>query len=419
MNRQINYWTDSCNEKFHAPELDEDLSADLVVIGGGYTGCAAALEAANLGINVVLLEANIFGFGGSGRNVGLVNAGLWLPPDQVVQKLGNSTGSKLVDGLSNAPELVFDLIKQNQIQCDPKQNGTLHCAHNENGWMELQRRFAQWETRKAPVNLLDSTQIHQATGTAAYQGGLLDQRAGTIQPLGYVRGLARAAHSRGAMVFENSPVIKIKRNDTSWTAYTKKARIHTRTILLAQNAYAEGIVGKTGSRTAIINYFQAVTEPIPTETWVNILPQDQGSWDTAPIMTSIRKAAQNRVIIGAMGRPEGIGKYIHLTWAQKKMAQLFPALKNVGFESHWHGKISMSKDYLPKIMQLDDELFSIFGFSGRGIAPGTFFGTKFAQYIEKNTPEILPIDISHNYKDPYRQIKTLVFELGARISHIY
>ena len=108
MNRQINYWTDSCNEKFHAPELDEDLSADLVVIGGGYTGCAAALEAANLGINVVLLEANIFGFGGSGRNVGLVNAGLWLPPDQVVQKLGNSTGSKLVDGLSNAPELVFD-----------------------------------------------------------------------------------------------------------------------------------------------------------------------------------------------------------------------------------------------------------------------------------------------------------------------
>ena len=185
------------------------------------------------------------------------------------------------------------------------------------------------------------------------------------------------------MVFENSPVIKIKRNDTSWTAYTKKARIHTRTILLAQNAYAEGINGKTGSRTAIINYFQAVTEPIPTETWVNILPQQQGLWDTAPIMTSIRKAAQNRVIIGAMGRPEGIGKYIHLTWAQKKMAQLFPVLKNVGFESHWHGKISMSKDYLPKIMQLDDELFSIFGFSGRGIAPGTFFGTKFAQYIEK------------------------------------
>ena len=70
MKKQINYWTDSCNEKFHAPELDEDLSADLVVVGGGYTGCAAALEAANLGIKVVLLEANVFGFGGSGEMLG-------------------------------------------------------------------------------------------------------------------------------------------------------------------------------------------------------------------------------------------------------------------------------------------------------------------------------------------------------------
>lgn len=413
-----NYWTETCAEKFHAPKLDENLTADIVIVGGGYTGCAAALEAARLGIKVVLLEANVFGFGGSGRNVGLVNAGLWLPPDHVVQKLGNTTGQKLVDGLSNAPELVFDLINQNQIQCDPKQNGTLHCAHNQKGWMDLQRRFAQWETRKAPVNLLDSKQIHQATGTAAYQGGLLDQRAGTIQPLGYVRGLARAAASRGARVFENSSVIRIERNNTSWTAFTKNARIDAKIILLAQNAYAEGTGGKTVSRTAIVNYFQAVTKPIPSKIWVNILPQEQGSWDTAPIMTSIRKAAQNRVIIGAMGRPEGVGKYIHLTWAKKKISRLFPALKNVEFESHWHGKISMSKDYLPKIMQLEDELYSIFGFSGRGIAPGTYFGTKFAQYIIAKSSEVLPINISTFYNDPYRQIKTHVFELGARLSHL-
>ena len=103
-----NYWTVSCAEEFAAPKLNENLSADLVIIGGGYTGCAAALEAAKLGLNVVLLEANFCGFGGSGRNVGLVNAGLWLPPDKVEEKIGSASGEKLVDALSKAPEPVFD-----------------------------------------------------------------------------------------------------------------------------------------------------------------------------------------------------------------------------------------------------------------------------------------------------------------------
>ena len=167
-----------------------------------------------------------------------------------------------------------------------------------------------------------------------------------------------------------------------------------------------------------MNYFQAVTYSLSDEIWASILPQEQGCWDTAPIMTSVRKASKNRLVIGAMGRPTGLGAYIHLRWAERKMAELFPALENTKFESHWSGKISMSSDYIPKVMRLDTDLFSIFGFSGRGIGPGTYFGTQFARFLCSRSAETLPMDVSHYYRDDLRKIKTVIYELGARISHL-
>jgi glycine/D-amino acid oxidase-like deaminating enzyme len=413
-----NYWTVSCAEEFAAPKLNKNLSADLVIIGGGYTGCAAALEAAKLGLNVVLLEANFCGFGGSGRNVGLVNAGLWLPPDKVKEEIGSVSGEKLVDALSKAPELVFDLIKENQIQCEPKRNGTIHCAHNQKGLTDLKQRRAQWQARNAPVELLNQEQIAKLTGTHAFQGGLIDHRAGTIQPLGYLRGLARVAQAKGAKIFENSPAICLEREKGAWSVITPNGDVAAKTVLFAQNAYAEKNVGLTASKTAIVNYFQAVTHPLSDEIWTSILPQEQGCWDTAPIMTSVRKAGGNRLLIGAMGRPKGVGRYIHLRWAEKKISQLFPRLKTAGFEAYWSGKISMSSNYIPKIMRLDSDLYGIFGYSGRGIGPGTYFGTEFARYLISTSQQTLPVEISDSYKDRYQRIKSVVFELGAQVSHL-
>lgn len=418
MIEQRNYWMEICAEEFEAPALGERLIADLVIIGGGYTGCAAALEAAKLGLNVILLEAKFCGYGGSGRNVGLVNAGLWLPPDKVKETMGGAPGEKLVDALSKAPNLVFELIDENKIQCDAKRNGTIHCAHNEKGLSDLKLRHAQWQERNAPVSLLDQKQVAKITGTKSYHGGLIDHRAGIIQPLGYLRGLARAAKAKGAKIFENSPVVRVEHGKGSWSVTTPNGEVVAKTVLFAQNAYAEKGFGMTASKTAIVNYFQAVTHSLPDDIWAAILPQDQGCWDTAPIMTSVRKAHNNRFVIGAMGQPAGFGRYIHLSWAEKKMAKLFPALKTAGFESYWSGKISMSSNYIPKIMRLDSNLYSIFGYSGRGIGPGTYFGTQFARYLLSNSKQTLPVDITHSYRDRSQMIKTLVFEMGARISHL-
>jgi len=135
------------------PVMGEQKS-DVAIVGGGYTGLSAALHLAEAGIDVALLEAKSIGYGGSGRNVGLVNAGLWLKPDEVVEKLGEDYGERTLDVLGSSPDLVFELIDKYGIECDAVRKGTLHCAHSPGGYKVLRQREEQWQRRGAPVELL-------------------------------------------------------------------------------------------------------------------------------------------------------------------------------------------------------------------------------------------------------------------------
>jgi hypothetical protein len=186
--------------------------ADVVIVGGGYTGFSTALHLAERGVRVILLEGAEIGYGGSGRNVGLVNAGMWVMPDELPGVLGDLYGSRLLDLLGNAPRLVFDLVEKHAIDCEINPAGTLHCAVGQSGLDELKQRAEQWSRRGAPVRLLDAAETAVKVGTDAYAGALLDMRAGTIQPLAYARGLSRAAIAAGAQVFTGSPVTGAERD---------------------------------------------------------------------------------------------------------------------------------------------------------------------------------------------------------------
>ena len=135
--------------------LQGSRQTDVAVIGGGYTGLSAALHLAEAGIETTLLEAEAIGFGGSGRNVGLVNAGLWMFPDDVVKVLGADDGERLLSILGDSPDLVFALIEKHAVECEARRQGTLHCAHSPGGFRQLQMREEQWGRRGAPVTLLN------------------------------------------------------------------------------------------------------------------------------------------------------------------------------------------------------------------------------------------------------------------------
>src|SRR6056297_3452259 len=232
-------WADSAAEDFTARSLQGEFSADLVILGGGFTGLSAALEAAGQGADVTLLEAETVGHGGSGRNVGLVNAGLWLPPDAVCKTLGQASGERLNTVLAGAPDVVFDLIETHAIACEPVRNGTLHLAHAPKGVAQLRARLAQMQARGAPVRLLDAAEVATRTGTDRFHGALHDPRAGTIQPLAYARGLARAAAGQGARLHEQSPVTMATRHGGYWVIHTPGGKLRAKHLLMATNAYQD------------------------------------------------------------------------------------------------------------------------------------------------------------------------------------
>ena len=151
-----NLWENTSKEKENFSQDPESITTDLLIVGGGFTGCSAALEAAKQGAKAVLLECETIGFGGSGRNVGLVNAGLWLPPKKIISILGEEQGRTLISALASAPDLVFSIIEENQIKCDPERNGTLHCAHSEKGMEYLSERFDQGKIFGEPLSLISS-----------------------------------------------------------------------------------------------------------------------------------------------------------------------------------------------------------------------------------------------------------------------
>ena len=181
-------------------ELPDASEPQVAIVGGGFTGLSTALHCAEAGLSAHVLEAEHLGFGGSGRNVGLVNAAVWMPPDKVLETLGPDYGPKFIRRFSDGPSIVFDLIERHQIRCEMTKTGTIHAAHGPSGLRDLQSRHAAWQRLGEPVDLLKADEVAKLTGTEAFHGGLLDYRAGTINPMGYCRGLARAAEGAGARI---------------------------------------------------------------------------------------------------------------------------------------------------------------------------------------------------------------------------
>ena len=214
-------WQTSSAEPEVVGPLQGDCHCDVAIVGGGYPGLSTALHGAQNGLECHVLEAESIGFGGSGRNVGYVNAGLWLPPQDVYAKLGEDLGRWLVGRLGEMPDYVFSLIEQHQMQCDPKRNGTLHAAHALSGQRNLQRRAEGWQELGAPVELLGPEAAAEKIGSKRFHGALWDHRAGTIDPMGYARGLARAATRAGARVSTGVTVTGLRREAGLWRVITR------------------------------------------------------------------------------------------------------------------------------------------------------------------------------------------------------
>ncbi|WP_237401346.1 NAD(P)/FAD-dependent oxidoreductase [Rhodovulum sulfidophilum] len=389
----------------------------MLVIGGGYTGCSAALEAACSGASVMVLEADTVGHGGSGRNVGLVNAGLWLPPDDIAEALGADAGRVLTEALATAPDLVFELIGRHGIECEAIRAGSLHLAHSQRGLRDLQVRFRQGNRLGAPLEMLDAAETTRRTKTSAYHGALFDPRAGTIQPLAYCRGLARAAEDAGARFYEATQVTAVRHTDGQWLIEANGHSVRAEQLLIATNAYGRALTGGLGRQFVPVHFSQFATRPLSDAERAAILPGGEGCWDTDQVMTAFRLDLAGRLILGGVGNLAGMGGAMHAAWAARKLARLFPALAGEPFEHSWEGAIAMTADHLPKVVAPGPDALSVFGYSGRGIGPGTVFGRAAARALLTGDAKHLPLAVSESYNERGKRVRHAVYETGAILAH--
>ena len=414
---QNNLWEQSSKENIGFEPLQDSILSDLAIIGGGYTGCSAALSAAESGLLVTLIDKKI-GFGGSGRNVGLVNSGLWLPPKKVENMLGKEAGIKLNQSLSSAPDLVFNLIDKYNIDCNANRSGTLHCAHSRKGFKDIQNRYQQLTERGAELDLLGPEEAWKRIGSSKFHGALLNKKAGTINPLSYCQGLARAAKSRGAKIFESSLATQIDYKNKLWSIQTEDGSVQSKMLLIATNAYQQKINGAAASKYTPVYYFQAATKPLSKDSLEGILPNNEGCWDTATVMSSFRLDSDNRFIIGGIGNLGLNISKIHSAWAKRKMQSIFPSLENTSLGYFWGGQIAMTDDHIPKILCIGQNAYSIFGYSGRGIGPGTFFGKSIVETFLTGSEEPLPIKPTNNNNEMFGKLKGNFIEFGAKLNHL-
>ncbi len=399
-------------------QLAGEVKADVAVVGCGYTGLSAALRLAEAGAKVVALEAAEIGFGGAGRNVGLVNAGMWVMPREMLKVLGAEYGERALTLLGGAPAAVWETIEQHKLDCEPVHNGTLHCAVGRRGVAEIDERARQWRARGAPVRVLSREETAKRTGAEGYAGSLLDMRAGTIQPLAYARGLARAAVAAGATIHTQSPVSAAERTGRKWTLTAGEGTVVADWVAVATDAYGGAPWPDVRREQILLPYFNFATHALSADLQAAILPGREGCWDTRTILSSFRFDGAGRLLFGSVGALRGTGLAVHCAWARRALGKLFPRLGHVRFEHQWCGMIGMTADNLPRFHRLADNVVTFCGYNGRGIGPGTVFGRVLADHILGRVAEKdLPLPVTTPDTPTLPALREAYYEAGAQIAH--
>lgn len=377
--------------------LDGDLTVDVAVVGAGYTGLSAALHLAQTGVKVVVLEASEPGWGASGRNGGQIIAGLKHDPDKLAKVLGSDLGSRVTREFGGSADLVYSLVDRYGIACNALHSGWIQGAHGKKAFEELVvPRSRQWAAQGVDAQLLDKAQVSAMVGSSAdaYYGGWLDPRGGVLQPLSYARGLAAAAIQEGARICSRTPAQSLHKRGDMWEIGTPGGRVRASRVVLATNAYTDGLW--PGMRRTVIPVasFQAATTPLRASIRDTILPGGQGVADTRRLLLYFRQDHEGRLVMGGRSPVDDAPRFEDARTLQAAIARIFPQAAGVPLEFVWSGKVAITSDSMPHLHVLAPDLYAALGCNGRGVAACTVIGRLLARLASGVPPEEIPFPVT-------------------------
>ena len=391
----------------------------MAVVGAGYTGLSTALHLAHAGIDVVVVEAEEAGYGGSGRNAGHCSPTfLHHTPDEVIADLGPEFGPRMVRLQADSAALVFGLIRDYGIDCEAAQNGIVNPAHTPGAFETVRARFEHYAALGKPVELWDAAKTAETTGSERYFGAWFHPEGGHLNPLGYARGLARAAISEGAAVHTASPVRRIVPDGTDWRVETEKGSVTAAKVVVATNAYSGDFWPRLDTPFFRLTAFNVATLPLGDNRRGMILPGGQNCIDTRGDTQYMKLDPAGRLVTGSVVNWSR-GKEAARTFAHfdRRLAYLFPQLGPVEWRWFWHGHVAMVPRMLPHLYELAPGVAAVLGYSGRGVPTGTAMGVELAKWARGADPRDLALPMEA--LEPLARRRILSFAVPAVFGPYY
>lgn len=366
------------------PPLRADLrgirTADVCVIGAGYTGLTAARTLAAKGLSVIVLDAHRAGFGASGRNGGQVASGYNASQRVLAQKLGNAPARALWELTQEAKADVAANCAAFGPDTQHKP-GIAHGCYTVTEYNAAQRDadFLNTAYGYAEMDRFNTESFAQIVKSPAYQGGIIDRGGAHIHPLRYALALAQAAEKAGAIIYEKSRVHHIAKGDPV-SVRTSKGRVQAKHVVIATNGYISGLEPQVAAKILPLNSFICATRPLGNQAR-GILAEDIAVEDSRHFVNYYRLSEDNRLLFGGRASakiafPKDIAALL-----RPRMTTLFPQLSGIGIDYQWGGTLGVTTSGLPAVQRVAPNILSAGGFTGHGVALSGLCGKVMAEAI--------------------------------------
>jgi len=376
------YWLDTATPSGDYRRTPVPERVDIAIVGAGFTGLSAALEAAQQGASVVVLDQHTVGWGASGRNGGMATTGLAIGLGKAIKRYGRDQALAMFTEYNHAIDTIEQLVKEHSIDCDFHRPGKLTLAMNAKqvGQMrKTQETLAEFADHK--VTVVDRDEIHSEIGTDFYAGGMVDPLGAALHVGKFAHGLAGAATRAGAVLCENAAVTElVRRPGGGHTVHTTRGIVQAEQVLVATSGYTGSLTPWLRRRTIPVGSFIVVTEPLPLETAQRILPHHRMASDNKMLTYYFRITPDNRLLFGgrarfALSSPDSDVKSAEIL--KRAMSTLFPYLSSVRVDYTWGGLVDLTMDQMVHAGQRDGVHYSL-GYSGHGVQMATYMGKQMA-----------------------------------------
>ena len=360
--------------------LEGDQTCDVCVIGAGYTGLSAALELAEAGYSVIVLEAKTVGHGASGRNGGQVCTGFSPGQQRLEAQLGKADARKCFAIAEEGKTLITSRIEKHKIACD-LQWGYMHAAAKPSHMDELKAQKDEWDgLGYTDTQILSKAELEEKLGTKAYHGALREGSSGHFHPLNYCLGLAQAAIAAGAKIFENSPVLSVE-TEGKTLARTAKGTVSAKFMVIAGNAYLGRTVPRLYGRVMPVTSYIIATERLGENRARALIRDNEAVANSNFIVDYFRITADTRMLFGGRAsystlEPPSLGAFM-----KPRLTRVFPQLKDAAIDFAWGGFIAITSNRLPDLGRIAPNVYYAHGYSGHGVVLSGLYGKIIADCI--------------------------------------